>query len=249
MFTFSRFAELKRFFLSCFVGALIVSAVAGVIAVLVGEFNEITARVFMTLFTVVLHSLISLLFIWDDSRRKTFDTLVFFTNVVFLIIVVSFVASIFLIWKVISEESIFKVYQMCTYIGIAALHADLLSKALKKEKYLDNIVYANFVFIVMVLLMLLPITFMNNADVLLGSFFYRLLAAIGIVDGTLTVLTMIFYKLYMHNHPQEVDVILGSPEASSLPARRGMSLWVTILFFGLVYQIVRMLLALTWRAL
>ena len=58
-----KFAELKRFFIFDFIGALVVAALVAVVTVLIGQFNEVTWRVFFTLFMVILHSLISLLFI------------------------------------------------------------------------------------------------------------------------------------------------------------------------------------------
>lgn len=230
------FAQLKKFFLGCFIGSLIVAALVAVVTVLIGEFNDVTAKVFLTLSMVVLHALASLLFIWDDARRDTFENLAFFTNVVFLIIVASFITTIFAIWSILDIDTFWNVYSMLFYIGFAALHANLLSKATKKEKYLDAIIYANYFCIVAVLLMLAPATFIEEAPSVLGDFYYRQLAAIGIVDGTLSILTMIFYKLYMIKHPKEMDLILGSPAAKKPQARRGLGLWVGVLLIYLLFQ-------------
>ena len=57
------------------IGSLIFSAIVAVITILVGEFNEITSRVLITLFMVIFHSLASLSFIWVDEKQKTFEKL------------------------------------------------------------------------------------------------------------------------------------------------------------------------------
>jgi len=190
------FAEFKRFFLFNLIGALIISALVAIVTVLVGKFNEITLRILLTLFMVVVHSLISLAFIWDDEKQKLSDKLAFFVNVSFLIIVISFVVSIFGIWKIIPGRIVWDIYQTFFIVIISSLQGNFLSKALDKEGYLDLLVYANYLFIVAVVLMLLPVIYVDNITKYLGEFYFRILGAVGIVDGTLTILTIIFYKLH-----------------------------------------------------
>src|SRR4051812_24047453 len=99
----TNFAELKKFFLYCFIGSLIAAAFVAVVTVLFGHFDETTTKVYLTLFMVIVHSLVCLSFIWDDSRRDTFHKLTFFTNTVFVLVVLSFINSIFGIWTIISS--------------------------------------------------------------------------------------------------------------------------------------------------
>ncbi len=231
------FAEFKKFFIWSCIGSLIVAALVAVVTVLIGEFTEITARVLWTLAIVVLHSLVSLLFIWDDSRRATFEKLSFFINTIFLIIVVSFVTSIFGIWKIISLEAVWNTYQAFFIIGFAALHGDILSKARGREKYMDIVVGVNYLFIVLVASMLLLIIYITNAYMVLGDMYYRILAAAGIIDGTLSILTIIFYKLYMHKHPEIQSAFVGDVQAQDgRSARRGLSVWVWILIIYFLFQ-------------
>src|SRR4051812_13458754 len=105
------FKEFKKFFIFAFIGGLIVSALTAVVTVLIGHFDEVTARVFWTLFMVIVHSLISLAFIWDDSRRNTFTKLAFFVNTVFVLVILSFFTSVFGVWKIISYETAWHFYQ------------------------------------------------------------------------------------------------------------------------------------------
>jgi hypothetical protein len=232
------FAEFKNFFVFNLIGALIISALVAVVTVLIGEFNEISARVLFTLLMVVLHSLVSLSFIWDDSRENTFDRLPFFVNVLFSLIVVSFITSLFGIWKIIPSETIWNLYQTFFVVGFAALHGDILSKALNKETYMDTIVYVNYVFMAIVVLMLQQVIYVENATRVLGEMFFRVLGAVGIVDGTLSILTIIFYKLYMRNHPREDNTLAWGDQTEKKVAKKGLSIWVWILLIYLLVQIV-----------
>lgn len=232
-----KFSELKKFFIWTFIGSLIAAALAAVVTVLIGEFTEVTMRVFMTLFMVILHSLVSLAFIWDDSRRNTFEKLAFFVNTVFLLVVLSFVTSLFAIWDLIAGETVARIYQTFLIVGFASLHGDILSKASKKENYMDYVIIANYVFIVLVALMLQPIIYLDNPVKTLGEFYFRLLGATAIIDGTLSVLTIIFYKLYMHKHPELANVYGSVPAQSGQPAKKGLSIWIWILIIYLFFQI------------
>jgi len=227
------FAEFKRFFLFNLIGSLIIAALVAVVTVLIGEFNEVTGRVLFTLFMVILHSLLSLVFIWDDERKNTFERLAFFINVLFIIIVLSFITSLFGIWKIIPSGTVWNLYQTYFVVGFAALHADILSKALRKETYLDVIVFVNYFFMAIVVLMLQVVIYSSQN---LGEVFYRILGAIGIVDGTLSILTIIFYKLYMQKHPK-IDNPLESGVQAQPAKKKGLSIWVWILIIYLLLQI------------
>lgn len=229
------FAEFKKFFLFNLIGSLIVAALVAVITVLSKTFNEVTLRVFFTLAMVVVHSLVSLSFIWDDKRQNTFERLSFFINILFIIIVLSFFTSILGIWEIIPGSIIAKMYMTYFVLLFAALHGDILSKALNKETYLDLIVYLNYVFMAFVVIMLQIIIYTDNALRVLGEFFFRGLGAIAIIDGTLSVLTIIFYKIYMNKHPRVENLLQAGTQEQK---KKGLSIWVWILIIYLVIQVI-----------
>ncbi len=235
-----KFVEFKRFFIFNLIGSLVVSALIAVVTVLIGEFNEILGRVLLTLLTATVHSLISLVFIWDDERKKTFERLAFFINILFGLIVVSFITSIFEIWKIISSETVSHLYQTYVIIGFASLHGDILSKTLRKEKYIDIIVYVNYVVMAIVAFMLQPLIYIENVTSVLNEMYFRILGAVGIIDGTLSILTIIFYKLYIHKHPKIHN---------QLGPKKGLSIWVWILIIYLVLQVVLPLVFLAFESL
>ena len=203
-----------------------------------GEFNETTTRVLFTLLMVIVHSLASLAFIWNDEKKRTFKQLVFFVNTLFTIIVVSFFTSIFGIWKILAAATVWHLYQTYFVLGFASLHCNILFLILNKENYINMTVYANYVFIGIVAVMLQPAIYISNAFDALGEKYFRLLGAAGIIDGTLTILAIIFYKLYMNKHPEE-DSLFGKEQTVPAPeGKKEISGWVWVLAVYLFIQII-----------
>jgi len=179
-----------------------VSALVAIVAVIAGDFNDITEKIFFTLFIVVAHSLVILFFIWNDEKKGTFQELNFFVNALFILIVLSFFTSILGVWELIVEELLTKLYLTYAVVGLASLYYDVLSKALGKEKNLNYIVYASQSFILILVLMILPVIFIENAVFIINEMYFRIMAAIGIIIVTLSILTAIFLKIYRHKHPE-----------------------------------------------
>jgi len=66
----------------------------------------------------------------------------------------------------------------------------------------------------------------------LGPMFYRFLAAASIIDGTLSILVIIFYRLYKYNNP---SVTQGSAEEWDNPL---IMILIMVLLAYLIFQIV-----------
>ena len=218
-----KFRDFKKIFLYTLIASLILSALVAVITVMIGAFNDVIGKVLWTLGTVIFHSLICLAFIWDDEKKGTFNRLALFIDVIFYILVLSFITSILGIWGILGDFLLMSLYQAYGVIAFAALHGDLLSKSEGKINYLNKIIKSNYIFIVIVLLMLLVSIFIQDATIVLGELFFRILGAMAIIDGTLSVLTIIFYRIYVGKHPEK-----------RTKERKGLSAWVWILiiFFG-----------------
>lgn len=226
------FVKIKKYLLYTLVGCLVVSAVVAVIAVLIGDFNDITAKTFFTLLAAFIHALIGLLFVWDEERAKKYNILSFFVNTLFFIVILSFITNVFGIWDIIPDKNVGKMYFTYLIAIFASLHADILSKATGKEKYIDSIVNTNYIFIAIVFLMFQPIIHLHDPETTLGSFYFRLLAASGIIDGTLSVLTIIFHKLYWHKHPE-----LKKADNSDGLTGWGIAFIIIFCFFFFLYAV------------
>lgn len=226
--------KIKKLFLFIIIGGLITAALVAVITILVGGFNEIANKALLTLLMVIIHALFALAFMWDDEKHDRFKELTFFLNIVFSLTLLSLFTSIFGIWEIISKEIVLNLYQTYFVIIFATLHTNILFGILKKEKYMDIIVYANYVFIAIVALMLQWVIYVNDAMTTLGDMFFRIIAAAAVIDFTLTILAVIFYKLYIHKYPETNKNI-------NKKTKKSRSIWQKIIIGYLIFQFISIL--------
>ena len=163
------------------------AAAIAVAAVLIGEFNDILGKALITLIVVMIHALASLGFLDSKSKKKNPGELVVFTNTIFVLIVLSFVSSIFGIWELISGTVLTKLYATYFITAFAVSHGEILYKVTGLDKKIDKIIYSNFVLMFVVFALLLPVIWASGAADF-PDFYYRLLSAAAIIDTTLTVL-------------------------------------------------------------
>ncbi len=106
------------------------------------------------------------------------------------------------------------------------------------DNYMDMIIYANYFFMAIVVLMLQPWIYVENATEVLGEMYFRILGAAGIIDGTLSILTILFYKLYIRKHQQEQNSFSGGIQTGQKTQKKGFSIWIWLLLTYLLLQIV-----------
>lgn len=191
----------KRYFLGGLVGSLAVSGLIAAGTILFGEFTELISKVLFTLAVVITHSLIGLFFIWEDENRATSNELPLFMNVFFAFIVLSFLVAIGGVWEIIDTGWIQKFYWLFSVFIIAALHRDVLSKMFNTNKWIDGIIYANYIFIEIVVLMLIPLIFAEMDFDTFEDYYFRILGASAVLDGVLSLLAIILSRLHWHNNP------------------------------------------------
>jgi hypothetical protein len=211
-------AKTKSVFLKIMIGCLVAAAGLAVVTVLAGTFNDILGKALFTIVLVAVHALISFEFINNNEKQATFENLGFFTNATFTIIVLSFITSVLGTWSILPGDIVWKLYELYLILLFAILHAEVLAKTLGKESNIDTVVFVNYVFMTVVVLMLLPVIF-SNYDESLGGFYYRVLAAAGIVDATLTLVAVILHKLYVQKHPKVTDPVFSLPQAPAVPGQ------------------------------
>lgn len=235
----SAFENVKRIFLQILIGCLVAAGVLCVITVLVGSFNDIFAKALFTILLIALHSLFSFGFIANKERQKTSENLEFFSNATFIIIVLSFITSLAGVWGILDGDLVWRLYLTYFVLLFATLHGEVLAKLLGKQSSIDKIVYSNYGFMLVVVLMLLPVIFVSDAA-LLGEVYYRFLAAFGIIDATLTLLAIILHKLYLQKNPKTQSAVFGleAGQANNPQPRRGMHPLVIILIAYLAFQFI-----------
>ncbi|HYF97057.1 MAG TPA: hypothetical protein VD947_03395 [Patescibacteria group bacterium] len=237
--------QLKKLAINTMIVSLIGSAVVAVIAVLIGEFNDILGKSLFTLLVVTLHALVCLGFLDSKSKTNNSDDLKFFTNTIFVLIVLSFVTATFGIWELFSGSLVAKLYGTYFIAAFATFHGEMLHKTTGLDTKINNIVYANYILMGLVIILLLPLLWMGS-EMDFPDFYYRLLAASAIVDATLTILAVILHKLYLQKHPELKSQLFTKivytmdangnkvPQAVEVPKRRMHPLLVILVLFLLL---------------
>jgi hypothetical protein len=240
----SKTDNLKRSFFQVLIGCLVGAAAIAVIAVLAGSFSDVLGRALGTIAMVALHALLSFSYITEADKRDKKDggrSIELFSNTVFVLIAVSFITSIFAIWQVIEGEFTLKLYMFYGVLLFATLHADVLYRIRRFEQKIDKVVTANY-FLMSMVVALLTIVIFSSQPSDLSEFFYRLLAAAGIVDATLTITAIIMHKMYLQRHPEL------AAEAKKATSAHSRSFWqnplVILLLIFLAFQIIGSLIAL-----
>ena len=172
-------SQIKKLVVNVMIGSLIGAAAIAVAAVLIGEFNDILGKALITLIVVMIHALASLGFLDSKSKKKNPGELVVFTNTIFVLIVLSFVSSIFGIWELISGTVLTKLYATYFITAFAVSHGEILYKVTGLDKKIDKIIYSNFVLMFVVFALLLPVIWASGAADF-PDFYYRLLSAAAI---------------------------------------------------------------------
>ena len=219
--------EIRSLFFKLLIGCLIAAAALAVTTVLLGSFNEVCRKALFTILLVALHALVGISFITTNEKQDSPDGLVFFTNATFSIIVISFMTSILGVWGILPGSIVGKLYMLYLVLLFAILHGEVLAKTRGEQSNIDAIVGANFVFMAVVVGLLIPIIFVDSD--LFADFYYRLLAACGIIDATLTLVAVILHHLYIQKHPKIADPIFTIQSMpSQIPGQPPQNMQVTM---------------------
>lgn len=107
-----RLTIIKTAFLYVLIGALVISAITAVLALLIGQFNASIGRSFLTIFILFAHSLFILGLLWADAKnqigRNILPTTI--TGLAFANMITTTLAT----WDIISSESALRAF--CLYI-------------------------------------------------------------------------------------------------------------------------------------
>jgi hypothetical protein len=232
----------KRTFYQVLVTCLLASAAIAVVAVLLGSFNEILMRSLGTIGIVALHSLISFTYISESERRDASQagpSSGLLSTTIFSLIVGSFVVSVFTLWGLLEALTAIKFYAAFGVLVFATLHAEVLYRICRLEKQIDTVVTSNYVFMAVVVVMLIVAIFSADSTDL-GEFFYRVLAACGIIDATLTITAIILHKMYLQKHPHLV--LKDTQEGVTVSRTFWKSRIVTIVAIYLGFQLLSSLI-------
>lgn len=224
-------ARYKKYVINTLIFSLIAAALVAVGSVIVGSFGETSQRIIWILASVVTHALIGIALI-ERSEDKD-SSFMLFRNTLYALVPVSIATSTLGITTIISSSLTGSLYWLYTVIIAVSFYSNLLQLFKGATKLIDRLSFSNIFFICLTGILLIPQIFLDNPRNSLGEFYYRILAAAGIVDVTLTVLTLIYYKIYSQHNP----------EAKLLTKHIGKGrVWVWIIVIFVALQILPMLI-------
>lgn len=235
--------KFRRQFLQVLFACLLASSGVAVVAVLSGGFTEVLTKALWTILLMAIHTILSLGYVnytTENPIEESKNSSEFFSNLIFGLIVASFVTSILGVWGVFNPTVTGKMYGLYGVLLFADIHAELLYRLRSINKNIDNVIYANYGLMAVVVIMIAIVIFSPDLESL-GSVFYRILAAFGILDTTATLAAAIMYKMHLQKHP---DVAKSLNESSN----NKKSLWrnplIILLLIWLAPQLIFMVISL-----
>ena len=234
--------HIKKYFIVVMVGGLIISSIIAIVAVFVGNFNDVIGKALSTTIWTVIHTLLALTVISATVRRRTAATDII-VNTLFVAVIISLMATIFYIWDIISGLAFADVYLVLFYAILSALFCIVILMTDRSVKLIRSVADSTLYVIVFFFILTIPSAFSNVLEPL-PTIYFKGLGASAIVLGTMAVLTLIFQKLYaakkpipVHTRPiqsaQRSDSELIAPEKKSLPPIVIVLIILGIVFIGL----------------
>lgn len=206
----------KHYILYVLIGGLIASALISIVAVLAGQFGDTAWRAFATTLIIVVHSLIGLAFL-SVKRSRTLSAAIIM-DTLFGILIASMITAVLGIWNILASRWVGDLYTTYLFALIALLLiSGLLSTHRQQDKTVNAISWSASGTIVVAFVSLLPWIFAENVSAL-PEFYFRVVAALVILAATMTILTAIFDRLFIVEHPE--------PQLTNTTS---MPLWVKIL--------------------
>jgi hypothetical protein len=190
--------KIKVAFLYVLIGGLIVSALISVVAILIGQFNEVVVKALLTTFIFVTHSLLILAFVSAD-RHNTLGKNIFPTTI-FIAIVANMFTTTLGTWGVWGNDVSWRAFLLYTLAIGAAFIATGVLKLRVAHRNTNIAVYATVLFLALLTLTLVPWVLSTDAS-WLGSFYYRVIGAITILGATSVSLSVIFNRIAISQNP------------------------------------------------
>ena len=193
-----KLGKIKIAFLYVLIGGLIISALISVIAILVGQFNEVVVKALLTTFIFVTHSLLILAFVSAD-RHNTLGKAIFPTTI-FIAIVANMFTSTLGTWGIWDNDVSWRAFLLYALaIGSAFIATGVLQLRVA-HRNTNTAVYATVFFLALLTLVLIPWVLSTDSS-WLGSLYYRVIGAITILGATTLSLSVIFNRIAVSQNP------------------------------------------------
>jgi hypothetical protein len=193
----SKFNKLKLAFLYVLIGGLVISALISVSAILIGEFNSVIQKALLTTLVLVTHSLLALAIVSADSRNMLGKSII--ATTILVSVLANMFTTTFGIWQIWGEGAslnAFHLYMLA--IGTAFVIAGVFKLRLAHQAT-RILTYVSVGLIGLFSLLVVPWIVVDNSS-LLDAFYFRAIAAAGILAATSLVITAIVNRIALGQH-------------------------------------------------
>jgi hypothetical protein len=201
--------NLRRLFFYVFITSVVLSAGIGIGVLLFGNFGHIETRVLMTTLSVTITSILGLACgaYFETGRGRALPVAgIFFSLSAGLM-------SFFIIWNALDRnETFIKAFLTATMLGAACSHLSLLSLARLDRRFAWSRVTA---FVCVSLLCAISLYIVWFEPIGGSDLIYRILGVLGILVGSVTILTPVLHRL----SSTEPDVVVLDKEIERLKKR------------------------------
>ena len=198
-----KLSKLKIAFLYILIGGLVVSALISIVAVLIGQFNEVVLKALLTTFIFMSHSLLIIALISAD-RYNTIGKALFPTTI-FVTIIANMLTTTLGTWGVWDNDVSWRAFLLYMLVIGSAFIVTAALRLRTSNRNTNIAAYATVSCITLLTIILIPWVFTHTpAD--LGSFYYRLIGALTILAATALSLSFIFNKIAVSQHPELIEI-------------------------------------------
>ena len=198
-----KLSKLKIAFLYILIGGLVVSALISIVAVLIGQFNEVVLKALLTTFIFMSHSLLIIALISAD-RYNTIGKALFPTTI-FVTIIANMLTTTLGTWGVWDNDVSWRAFLLYMLVIGSAFIVTAALRLRTSNRNTNIAAFATVSCITLLTIILIPWVFTHTpAD--LGSFYYRLIGALTILAATALSLSFIFNKIAVSQHPELIEI-------------------------------------------
>ena len=174
--------NIKKYFLTTLIGALIISALIGIYLFLLGEFEETETKLLLSTLAIGWYSMTGLFssIVYNRKNLKSFSIFGMIVSVLGLL------TTVVALWDVFESKEIWKAVMIFIILTVTISHVSLLSLIRPKNNKVKYSLIATIGFIAIVALMLIKSTLNDFEEV---EMYFRLLGVVSILDvlGTISV--------------------------------------------------------------
>lgn len=201
--TKSSMGQFRKWFFYILIGGLVVSAVIAIIAVLVGEMNELVIRSLGTTLIMAFHAAVGVGFFAaaSNSKNSAADDVVY--NTLIGLTVASFITSVLSIWEVITGPIVSNLYELYFDAFLASVLVFCLLHARMSDPATGMSAKISIGTTIAFLAYLIPGIFAETGS--LPAVYDRGVAAFAILLSTSVVITLIFHWVYAIKHRDEIE--------------------------------------------